>query len=786
MSGGSQVFISFYFTALVSSIYIPSDEVKIEIKNKVIKVFPNVDKFSIDQLVYVLALIWNIETGKCDSPSLQNDPYVKLKVEPSFFKARLPRVNYYNPFYDDQQFKEAVSFVKEKIKNNIGDIVVLAGVSGGGKTSTMFGIAMQRWSIYIEFSPGTGTYGNHVGKELETIKDEQPKFERHDQQRHVFRMLDGLRTNDSKIRTKLARENYDTFNVNALIESINDCLNVESLTLIFDEAQVLCRSEYGEYKGSSVPNNKWNLLQAYIEHLTNLPVTCLLAGTYMHMSSGISFVTSVGKKRDLKNYIVLKLPFLLYNDILQSLNAVIDLTDVSLKILNLLGCLLKGRPRNCVSFVRLLILEWISVNRTKDQKNQEIIKLLEKWYKMICEDMADYLENACKYLDANNLNPDRAIIDVLRLRVFYNRKYESAIKLLQHSIIPCKSPECITLGPSKLTPDIIEINTSLESYLVSSIELFLKNTRRKTLVEIFIDKIIRLDGILSIGNEFDAIFITVIIQKRGINAREELNRWKNGQQFDLSSWITFTMKFVTISNLSKAVPIAKYVEDETYSYYAIQPDTYSGSDLVISLVDDKQNIVLLSASCTVSGSPIKRDKIKKQLIKSCMKFQYMECPRRRKNSEIVEFSPCKKRTRLQTGLDVIPDDTTAKENDSEEDEGDLEEEDYGQDLNFDDVDYDLDYTKNIKKYRISNVSERAENHEKIKTSTENRKHIYVSVELPHRCSKRPELFRFNEYGDLVIIVDDCNMEHIFGPVIKELVDSLRFVSLHNKLVVNAF
>ncbi|CAG8773318.1 2643_t:CDS:1, partial [Acaulospora morrowiae] len=39
----------------------------------------------------------------------------------------------------------------------------------------------------------------------------------------------------------------------------------------------------------------------------------------------------------------------------------------------------------------------------------------------------------------------------------------------------------------------------------------------------------------------------------------ELNRWKNGQQFDLPSWITPTMKFVTISNLSKAVPIAKRI-----------------------------------------------------------------------------------------------------------------------------------------------------------------------------------------------------------------------------------
>ncbi|CAG8562979.1 4984_t:CDS:1 [Acaulospora colombiana] len=198
-----------------------------------------------------------------------------------------------------------------------------------------------------------------------------------------------LRMNDSNIRMRLAHENYDIFNVNALIESINTFLSVESLTLIFDEAQALCISEYGEYKGSSVPNKKWNLLQAYVEHLTHLPVTCLLAGTYMHMSSGISLVTSVGKDRGLKDHIVLKLPFLSHNDVLRNLNAVIDLTDVSPKILNFLGCLLRGRPRNCASFVRLLISERISVNGAKDQKNQEIIKLIEKWYKKICADMAE-------------------------------------------------------------------------------------------------------------------------------------------------------------------------------------------------------------------------------------------------------------------------------------------------------------------------------------------------------------------------------------------------------------
>ncbi|PKK76875.1 hypothetical protein RhiirC2_771997 [Rhizophagus irregularis] len=64
-----------------------------------------------------------------------------------------------------------------------------------------------------------------------------------------------------------------------------------------------------------------------------------------------------------------------------------------------------------------------------------------------------------------------------------------------------------------------------------------------------------------------------IIQKRGNNVQEELNKWKN-----------------------ETVPLAKYINDKTYRYYAIQPEIYSRSDLVVSLMNDEQNVILLSAS----------------------------------------------------------------------------------------------------------------------------------------------------------------------------------------------
>jgi len=475
---------------------------------------------------------------------------------------------------------------------------------------------------------------------------------------------------------------------------------------------------------------------------------------------------------------VLKLPFLSHDDVLRNLEAVIDLTGVTSKIRNYLGYVLRGRPRNCASFVQKLISERESTNRMKDQEMQE---LLHSWNVKMSLDLAEYLEDTCKYMGTNNLHLEIAIMDILRLRVFFNRKFSHAIKLLQHSIIPCKSPECIIFNENKTSN--IELNTSFESYFVSGIEKFFLKSG-KTLVDVFVDNVVLLNNYLSIGSEFNATFITAIIQKHGLNVRDELNKWKNGQQFDLPPWITSTMKFVTVSNLSGAIPLAKYVDDKTYRYYAIQPEICSGSDLVVSLLDDEQNVILLSACCTISESLIKREEIKKQLFKSCMKFQYMEPLKKRKNSEIMEFSTYKKQC-PQIGLDKIPE-ANKKKDDLEED--DLEEEKHGLDLDFNGVDYDLDYTENTKNYQISGSSERAKNHMEIKTSTENRRHIYVSVELPYRKSKRSRLFRINEYGDLVIIVDDRNIEHVFGSAIKRLMESLslRCVSLHNKLAANAF
>ncbi|PKY54243.1 hypothetical protein RhiirA4_472929 [Rhizophagus irregularis] len=53
----------------------------------------------------------------------------------------------------------------------------------GGKTSTAFGISMQNWSIYVDFSPIGGQYGNFMGRELEKIRARPPKYGQTEEQR---------------------------------------------------------------------------------------------------------------------------------------------------------------------------------------------------------------------------------------------------------------------------------------------------------------------------------------------------------------------------------------------------------------------------------------------------------------------------------------------------------------------------------------------------------------------------------------------------------------------------
>lgn len=69
-------------------------------------------------------------------------------------------------------------------------VTVFAKVSGGGKTLTAFGIFIQNWSIYVDFSPIRGQYNNFMRQELEKIRAKPPKYGQTEEQSKVFNMLD--------------------------------------------------------------------------------------------------------------------------------------------------------------------------------------------------------------------------------------------------------------------------------------------------------------------------------------------------------------------------------------------------------------------------------------------------------------------------------------------------------------------------------------------------------------------------------------------------------------------
>jgi hypothetical protein len=148
------------------------------------------------------------------------------------------------------------------------------------------------------------------------------------------------------IRENLSKLSAEEFS--PLIRFINKCLNtIGRILFIQDEAQCLCRPEFGEYFGGSEINRPWNFLQAYTFHMVTFKfeVTHIISGIIMHMSSGLSLVTSVGKfDAPRKVHLVLKLPYLSPDDVIRVLNTVINVDGVSPETLSYLGNILKGQP----------------------------------------------------------------------------------------------------------------------------------------------------------------------------------------------------------------------------------------------------------------------------------------------------------------------------------------------------------------------------------------------------------------------------------------------------------
>ncbi|CAB4441205.1 unnamed protein product [Rhizophagus irregularis] len=108
--------------------------------------------------------------------------------------------------------------MQEKLTRRIKDVIVLAGVSGGGK---------------LDFSPSRGQYGDFIDQELKRIHQ-----------------------ND----------------ISSLIDYINECLDVKSLILICDEGE----PEYGEYNGSSSLGKKGISCRLTLNTLPIFPLPALL------------------------------------------------------------------------------------------------------------------------------------------------------------------------------------------------------------------------------------------------------------------------------------------------------------------------------------------------------------------------------------------------------------------------------------------------------------------------------------------------------------------------------
>ncbi|PKC70312.1 hypothetical protein RhiirA1_454916 [Rhizophagus irregularis] len=77
-----------------------------------------------------------------------------------------------------------------------------------------------------------------------------------------------------------------------------------------------------------------------------------------------------------------------------------------------------------------------------------------------------------------------------------------------------------------------------------------------------------------------------------------------------------------------------------------------------------------------------------------------------------------------------------------------------------------DYDKTLKDYQVSGKPKFAELYCKIADVVNKRKCIHILVKLPYRdlskWPERPDIFRYDKKGNLIVIVDDRNVKQVFG------------------------
>ncbi|GBC17971.2 hypothetical protein GLOIN_2v1730618 [Rhizophagus irregularis DAOM 181602=DAOM 197198] len=158
-------------------------------------------------------------------------------------------------------------------------------------------IGEYMWTV--DCSHVISDYNNQLSRELSAIRAANPPsdniaLQEEKNKEWLLAQLHGLDLDSlNLIRENLSKLSAEEFS--PLIRFINKCLNIRHIRRILfiqDEAQCLCRLEFGKYTGSR-ENKPWHLLQAYTYHMIrfNFEVTHIISGTTMHIKEWFDEIT---------------------------------------------------------------------------------------------------------------------------------------------------------------------------------------------------------------------------------------------------------------------------------------------------------------------------------------------------------------------------------------------------------------------------------------------------------------------------------------------------------------
>eukprot|EP00834_Sanchytrium_tribonematis_P005378 NODE_322_length_9794_cov_0.486643.p1 type:complete len:817 gc:universal NODE_322_length_9794_cov_0.486643:7240-9690(+) len=585
-----------------------------------------------------------------DGPSTPLSIFSKLKIRPPRTYGDIPDycIPLNIPFSKSPSLVKSNATISDKLRHPQTELIVLAGVSGAGKTTLSFSLSKSYYLIYSEVN---GLYGDKCDFLLDKLKwiMHLEAFQKHQRVDFLFRLdlfarllclLHGIifksisktdwllsilgksaiKDTIESVYRKTNEKNNISLNVCCkFIVKILGIMKVPFL-IVRDEAQVFSNSKYGTFKSDTF--EVLNLLEYSSQLYTKLGCQQILSGTRLTMNMGLKAASTISKPKGVaKAFIFVDFPYFNEADIKKMFSTMLDLNDLENSLISSACFSLQGRARYVSSFIVKLLHK-----SSKTGKSDTFKEYLRDHQRRVVKDFSDYLRDKFETWRDNvqyfqQLNADFKLL----LKLLLIQKPIYATEFYEYGIIPFYSEDqlgCIPIRTNNVEDLKVKCHKKMELFVLEGLFNFFNNKFGiQTLLKNWIN--VAADNFTPIGNELDFIIMTKLalcgIKKMNIlKFFKSISTEKQFKNFEFPDWIKddYEIKCEKLTRMG----LAEFCKDSTFWNYGCLPCINYGSDGVFIVGNRESNVFASVGICSRNGT-IEVAKVKDQIKKLDLRNQ---------------------------------------------------------------------------------------------------------------------------------------------------------------------